>query len=136
MPTILDHDANEEYLALVRAFPLVSIRDDAHLARSLQVIDRLIEKPTRSAAEEEYLSALTDLVETYENAHVAIPPTVGVEALRHLMAENDLSQADLVPIFGTPSVVSEVLSGKRGLALTHIKKLAAHFGVTADTFIQ
>jgi HTH-type transcriptional regulator/antitoxin HigA len=136
MPTILDHDAKEEYLALVRAFPLVSIRDDAHRAQSLQVIDRLIEKPTRSAAEEEYLSALTDLVETYENAHVAIPPTTGVEALRYLMAENGLSQADLVPIIGTPSVVSEVLSGKRGLALTHIKKLAAHFGVATDTFIQ
>jgi HTH-type transcriptional regulator/antitoxin HigA len=51
------------------------------------------------------------------------------------MEENGLTQADLVPLFGTPSVVSEVLSGKRGLALGHIRKLAAHFGVPAEIFI-
>lgn len=136
MPTIQDFNIEEECLALVRAFPLVSIRDEAHLAQALAVIDGLTEKPSRSAAEEEYLSALTDLVETYEAVHVAIPPTTGVDALRHLMAENDLSQADLVPIFGTPSAISEVLSGKRGLSLAHVKKLAARFGVPTDVFIQ
>ena len=35
----------QQYLALVRAFPLVSIRDDAHLADALTVIDWLLEKP-------------------------------------------------------------------------------------------
>ncbi len=40
-----------------------------------------------------------------------------------------------MPIFGTPSIVSEVLSGKRRLALTHIRRLAARFGVPADVFI-
>ncbi len=42
MPTILDLAAATEYLALVRAFPLVSIRDDTHLADALDVIDRLV----------------------------------------------------------------------------------------------
>jgi HTH-type transcriptional regulator/antitoxin HigA len=135
MPVVLDGAIAEAYLALVRAFPLVSIRDDAHLAQALAVVDRLIDRPVRSAAEEAYLGALTDLVETYERAHVAIPPTAGVEALRYLMEENGLAQTDLVPLFGTPSVVSEVLAGKRRLALTHIRRLAAHFGLPADVFI-
>jgi hypothetical protein len=43
MPTVLDPMVEAEYLALVRAFPLVSIRDDAHLAEALAVIDRLVE---------------------------------------------------------------------------------------------
>lgn len=51
------------------------------------------------------------------------------------MAENGLTQADLVPLFGAPSAVSEVLSGKRRLALDHIKRLAVHFGLPADIFI-
>lgn len=135
MPAILDHQVETEYLVLVRAFPLIVIRDDAHLAAALDVIDRFIENPNRSAAEEEYLGALTELVETYENAHVTIPPTSGVEALRYLMDENGLTQADLVPLFGTPSVVSEVLAGKRRLALTHIRNLAAYFGLPADVFV-
>jgi HTH-type transcriptional regulator / antitoxin HigA len=135
MAAILDRATEREYLELVRAFPLVSIRDDAHLDAAVGVIDRLIEKRDRSAAEEAYLGALTDLVETYEDAHVAIPAATGVEALRYLMEENGLTQADLVPEFGTPSIVSEVLSGKRRLALEHIKRLSARFGLPADVFI-
>jgi HTH-type transcriptional regulator/antitoxin HigA len=135
MPAMLDKPAEEEYVALVRAFPLVSIRDDAHLAEALVVIDRLTALAERSAAEEAYLGALTDLVETYENAHVAIPPISGVEAVRYPMEENGLTQADLVPLFGTPSIVSEVLSGKRRLSLGHITRLAERFGVPADVFI-
>lgn len=96
----------DEYLALIHTFPLISIRDDAHLAAALDVIDGLLEQPQRSAAEELYLGA-----------------------------ENGLTQADLVPLLGTPSIVSEVLSGKRRLALGHIKRLAAYFGLPADVFI-
>jgi antitoxin component HigA of HigAB toxin-antitoxin module len=135
MAAILDKTTAEEYLTLVRAFPLVSIRDEGHVSEALAVLDRLLERPQRSMAEEEYLRALTDLVETYENAHVAIPTVSGVEALRYLMEEHGLTQADLAPLFGTRSIVSEVLAGKRRLALSHIARLAERFGVPADVFI-
>ena len=128
--------ADEAYLEAVRAFPLISIRDDDHLALAIAVIDRLLDQHTRPAAEEDYLGALTDLVEVYENRHVSIPPTSGVEALRHLILENELTQRDLAPVLGTDSIVSEVLSGKRQLALAHIKALAAHFGLPAEVFLQ
>ena len=133
---VLDPAMGERYLALVRAFPLLSIRDDLHLAEALGVIDRLVEQTERSPAEEAYLGALTDLVETHEDAHVTIPPTAGVEALRYLMAEHGLAQVDLAPLFGSPSIVSEVLAGRRRLALTHITKLAARFGLPADVFVE
>ena len=136
MTTILDTKTEEEYLALVRKFPLVSIRDDTHLAAALAIIDGLLEQPQPSTAEEEYLSALTILVEVYENAHVVIPPASGVEVLRSLMEENRLSQADLAPLFGSPSIISEVLSGKRRLTLAHIARLAERFGLPADVFID
>ena len=40
----------DEYLALVRAFPLAHIRDDAHLDAAVAVIDRLRDKDDRSPA--------------------------------------------------------------------------------------
>ena len=129
-------DAGEEYLALVRAFPLVHIRDAAHLDAAVAVLDRLLDKPGRSEAEEAYLGALTDLVETYETVHVAIPPRTGLDALRFLMAVNGLKQIDLMPVLGSKSLISELLAGKRPLALSHVRKLAAYFGVAADTFID
>jgi len=126
----------DEYLALVRAFPLAHIRDDAHLDAAVAVIDRLLDKGDRSPAEEMYLDALTDLVETYEETHVRIPVRSGVDALRFLMEANDLRQVDLVPVLGRKSLVSEVLGGKRPLALTHIKKLADYFRVSPAVFID
>jgi HTH-type transcriptional regulator/antitoxin HigA len=136
MATDLDKTSKEEYLELVRIFPLIHIEDDGCRTAALAVIDRLVEKSDRSVAENAYLAALTDLVETYENAHVALPPATGVEALRYLMEENHLTQADLAPLFGAPSIISEVLSGKRQLALTHARRLAAHFGLPVSVFID
>ena len=135
MAMIMDKATEEQYLALVRAFPLASIHNDAHLEEAMAVIDHLLDIAERSTAEEEYLQALTDLVAVYEDAHVVIPTVSGLDALRFLMEENGLTQADLVPDFGTRSIVSEVLAGKRHLALAHIARLAERFGVPADVFI-
>lgn len=138
MPATMLGDDIEEYLALVRAFPLVHIRDDAHLDEALAVFGPLFEKAGRTPAEEAYVMALADLIETYEDATVEIPPISGVAMIRHLMAARGLTQNDLIPIFGTASIVSEVLNGKRGRRLTveHIKRLAAFFHVTPATFID
>ncbi len=101
----------------------------------MTVIDQLLDIPERSTAEEEYLQALTDLVAAYEDTHVTIPSVTGVDALRYLMEENGLTQVDLVPQFGARSIVSEVLAGKRRLALAHITRLAERFGLPATVFL-
>ena len=129
-------DPIEEYLALVRAFPLVHIRDDAHYKQALAIMWPLVETPARSKAQDAYLGALTDLIETYDNAHTVFPPRTGLDALRSLIAENELRQEDLLGIFKTQSVASEVLSGKRKLTMPYIEKLAAFFHVAPATFVD
>lgn len=128
---------DEEYWRLAREFPLVPIRDDAHLERALDVIDHLTARPAQQAAGvEAYLGALADLVYVYEQARVTWPAVTGVDVLRHLMEENGLTQADLAPIFGGRSVISAVLAGKRRLNLTHITRLAERFGLPVDVFVD
>jgi len=135
--TSIDHNEEmEEYWRLAREFPLVSIHDDTHLEKALDVVDRLTDRSMRTAGAEEYLRALADLVYVYEQAHVTWPPVTGVDVLRHLMEENGLSQADLAPLFGGRSVISDVLAGKRRLNLTHITRLAERFGLPANVFID
>jgi len=123
---------------VLRAFPLVHIRDDAHMDAAMATLWPLLEKPAPSRAEEEYIAALTDLVETYEDAMAPIPPVSGVAMVCHFMEERGLTQNSLVPIFGTASVVFEVLNEKRGRTLTveHIKRLAAFFHVSAAVFLD
>jgi HTH-type transcriptional regulator/antitoxin HigA len=51
-----------------------------------------------------------------------------------LLFERGLRQKDLVPIFGTESIVSEVLAGKRELQAKHIARLAEFFHVSPSAF--
>ena len=45
-----------------------------------------------------------------------------------------LGQKELVSVFGTSSIVSEVLSGKREMNKDHIKRLSARFHVSPELF--
>ena len=129
-------DSTEEYLALVRAFPLVHLRDDAHYQEALGVMWPLVETPVRSDAQEAYLGALTDLIEVYDNAHAVFPPRTGLDALRSLIEDNGLRQEDLLGIFETQSTASDVLHGKRKLSMSDIEQLAAFFHVAPATFVD
>jgi HTH-type transcriptional regulator/antitoxin HigA len=48
------------------------------------------------------------------------------------MDQHGLSRADLVPLLGTASRVSEVLSGKRELSMSMVRRLRERFQISAD----
>jgi len=77
---------------------------------------------------------LTTLIEAYEEERQSIPDASPVEVLRTLMDGNHLRQKDLVPIFGSEGIVSEVLHKKRALNKTHIEKLSKRFNVSPAVF--
>ena len=100
----------------------------------LSVLDKLASKENPSKEEEKYAEVLTTLIEAYEEEHYPIPDSSPLEVLRSLMDANDLRQKDLVPIFGSESIVSEVLHRKRDLNKTHIEKLSKRFRVSPAVF--
>jgi HTH-type transcriptional regulator/antitoxin HigA len=51
------------------------------------------------------------------------------------MEQNDLTQADLLPIFKSRGYISEVLSGKRAVSKRIAKALGKRFSVSAELFI-
>jgi HTH-type transcriptional regulator/antitoxin HigA len=52
-----------------------------------------------------------------------------------LMEHKGLRQADLLPVFGSRSVASAVLNGKREPSKAHIRKLAEFFHVSPEVFL-
>src|SRR5260370_18962643 len=83
-----------------------------------------------------FSSHLITLIEAYEEEHHSIPDASPVEVLRTLMDANGLRQKDLVRIFGSESIVSEVLHKKRDLNKTHIEKLSKRFHVSPAVFFS
>jgi len=109
-------------------------RSERQYQEYLSVLDKLASNDNRTSEEEKYAEVLITLIEAYEEEHHSIPDASPVEVLRMLMDANDLRQKDLVPIFGSESIVSEVLHGKRELNKTHIEKLSKRFHVSPAAF--
>jgi len=87
-----------------------------------------------TAAEKELAELLTLLIEDFEEKRYRLPRAKPVDVVRFLMEQHNLLQKDLVDVFGTRSIVSEVLSGKRELNKEHIARLSARFHVSPEVF--
>jgi HTH-type transcriptional regulator/antitoxin HigA len=110
------------------------ITSDLQHEEYLSVLDKLASQDQPTTEEEKYAQVLMTLIEVYEEEHHLIPDASPLEVLRALMDANELRQKDLVPIFGSESIVSEVLHKKRDLNKTHIEKLSARFHVSPAVF--
>lgn len=124
------------YIDLLNLFPPRPLKSEADLLMTQQVIDALIDKGDLTSEEEDYLDLLGTLVYEYEEKHVHIPSLHGIELLKALIQESNLRQKDLVPIFKTESIVSEVLKGQRNLTVEHIQKLAEFFHIPPGAFFK
>ena len=100
----------------------------------LSVLDKLASKENPTREEEKYAEVLMTLIESYEEAHHSVPNASPLDVLRTLMDANDLRQKDLVSVFGSESIVSEVLQKQRGLNKTHIEKLSKRFQISPAVF--
>ncbi|HJT70937.1 MAG TPA: helix-turn-helix domain-containing protein, partial [Terriglobales bacterium] len=123
-----------EYADLLsRTLPSV-IHSEKENERLLGMLEKLDQKGKLSPAEGRLAELLTLLVEDFEERAYALEPASPLAVLNELMEANGLKQKDLVDVFGTPSIVSEVLNGKRGLTIEHIKRLSARFHVSPEVF--
>jgi HTH-type transcriptional regulator/antitoxin HigA len=125
----------QEYRNLIsRTLPHV-IRTEAENEHYISVLQYLDDLPHPTPAQRELADLLTLLIEAFEEQHYALKPASPIEHLVELMAANDLKQKDLIDIFGTASIVSEVLNGKRQLTTEHIRRLSERFHVSPELFI-
>jgi HTH-type transcriptional regulator/antitoxin HigA len=129
-----DH-GSREYLALLRAFPPRPIRDDDEHRRATAVLNRLLDRPSLSPAEEDYLDVLGLLIADYEDAIYEHPEFTPVERLRHLMEEHSLTQAELARRTAVAvTSLSDILNGKRRISPRIRARFAECFGVAPTYF--
>jgi HTH-type transcriptional regulator / antitoxin HigA len=112
---------------------LVVIDSDAELARARALVDRLM--ASNKPADIARLQAQARLIAAYEETRWPRRMPSTAEIVRYLMDQHGLTRADLVPILGTPSRVSEVLRGKKGLSMTMVQRLRARFRVPAELLL-
>jgi HTH-type transcriptional regulator/antitoxin HigA len=125
----------DRYLDLIQRFPLRPLRSDADLDAAIAVIDSLIDQDKRSAAEEDYLDVISDLVIAYEDKTIPIEEPDDAEMLRLLIEAKGITQVEVAKKTRiAESTISEVLAGKRKLNRAQIGKLARYFKVSPAAF--
>jgi len=112
---------------------LIVIDSDVELARARALVDRLWDSD--DPADIARLEAQARLIAAYEETKWPRRPPSTADLIRHLMDQHALTRADLVPILGTASRVSEVLRGKKGLSMTMVQRLRARFRVPAELLL-
>ena len=124
------------YGGLVALLPPRPIHEDVDLANATEMIDRLAGFGL-NADQEDYLDALSTFVEAYEAERFPIDDSriTPLEALKTLVDEHGMSASDLGRLLGNRTLGAAILSGRRSLSKTHIRKLAEHFKVEPGLFL-
>lgn len=108
----------------------------AAMDRIAQLMDL---NPTPGSDDALELDALAVLVEAYESREgffAITEPVTPLEVIKFRMEQNGLTPKDMISYLGSKSKVSEVLSGKRGLSLTMIKKLHHGLHIPAELLLD
>jgi HTH-type transcriptional regulator/antitoxin HigA len=124
----------KEYAGLLaRTLPHV-IHTEEENERCIAALAALDNRGDLSTEEKRIAELLTLLIEDFEDRNYALPSASPVAIVRHLMESNGLRQVDMVDIFGSASIASEVLNGKRDIAKRHIERLSRRFNVSPELF--
>lgn len=113
------------------------IRSEEENEQYISQLEALHERSALTPEEREISSLLTLLIENFENSHYELErAATPIDVIRELMDAHGLKQIDMVELFGTASIVSEVLSGKRELSKSHIQNLSRRFHVSPEVFFR
>jgi HTH-type transcriptional regulator / antitoxin HigA len=86
--------------------------------------------------EADELEVLATLIELYEDKYFPIGLPDPIAAIEFRLEHLDRSIRDLIPIFGSEILVTEVMAKRKPLTLEMIRALHHHLGIPADVLLQ
>jgi len=125
-----------EYKQLVAEVPpkvIHSERENRYYLGKIEEMD--LRWAELSKAERDLYDTLGVLIEDFEKKTFRLRATTPIDIIKELMLANNLKQKDLVGVFETASVASEVLHRKRALTTEHIRRLGKRFNVSPAVFL-
>jgi HTH-type transcriptional regulator/antitoxin HigA len=113
------------------------IRTQREHARALAIIERLMDKPRKSAAERQMIELLSTLIDQYEETEWPTPQASPGEILKFLLDQRQMSQSELARQLAIPqSTIANVIAGRRQLSKANVLALSRFFGVSATLFME
>jgi HTH-type transcriptional regulator/antitoxin HigA len=129
-------DITAAWAALKSQLPITPIRTEEDYQQMVRVANSLADQ--LSGNENDPLADLhaivTELVSNWKARNLTIPKAEPREVLRHLLIAHGLKQKDLAGI-ASPTVVSDILAGRRAISKKVAKALAERFQTDVSMFL-
>ena len=123
------------YGDLLAQYQPKNIETEEENERAIALVESLTHQSDLNPEEEQLLELLITLIEKFEAQHYPLNNlSTPLSRLTFLMEENHLRQADLIEVFGSKGIASEVLSGKRQISKSHALKLGEFFNLNPALF--
>jgi HTH-type transcriptional regulator / antitoxin HigA len=137
MEMTLATSLDEEYARLLVALKPKAIETESENEFYLAEVSKLMQLGEAiSPAQERLLKLLVSLIENFEDRHYQLKAATPLEILTELMNDRGLKQKDLLPVFGSQGIASEVLNNKRKISKAHAKALGEFFHVSSSLFFD
>ena len=113
----------------------IKTQDECEIA--LERVYKLMQKNIApNSKESDELEILSILIKEFESNAYKLPKPNPIEAIRFRLEQKNMSEKDLAIVLGYRSRKSEILSGKRKLSLSMIRKLNEELNIPAASLIQ
>jgi HTH-type transcriptional regulator/antitoxin HigA len=113
------------------------IRSEREHARALAIIEKLMAKPRKTAAERQMIELLATLIDEYEESVWPTPHATPGEILKFLLEERQMSQSELARKTAIPqSTIANVIAGRRQLSKANMISLGKFFRVSPALFMD
>ncbi|HTA28739.1 MAG TPA: transcriptional regulator [Bacteroidia bacterium] len=107
---------------------MAPIKNEKEYQAALKKLEKVFDAEPGSP-EGDIGEVLVLLIEDYEKKHFPIDAPDPIEAIKYIMEEKGLTNKDIIPYFGSKSLVSAVLNRRRNLSLKMIKSLHEGLGL-------
>jgi HTH-type transcriptional regulator / antitoxin HigA len=125
----------DRYKDLLCEYQPKLIKTEQDNERALVVVEKLMHLPNRTLEQEELYELLVVLVEKFEqDFYQPSQESNPLSMLLFLMDQQDIKPSDLVDIFGSQSIVNDVISGKTLIDRSRADLLAKLFHVDVTFF--
>ncbi len=126
----------EIYSQLVAQVTPKVIETENEYEQFLAVAERLTFKKDQTPEESALYDLVTMLVETYEAQHYSIDESSPSEVLSHIIESSGINRVELVDIFGSNEILSQVLAGKKEINTSQANILGDKFKLSPTIFMS
>jgi HTH-type transcriptional regulator / antitoxin HigA len=125
-----------KYSELLSRYQPKLIRTEAENEHALAIVEELMHRPDRSLEENELYDLLITLIEKFEqDYYLSGTASTPHSMLLFLMDQRNLQAFDLIEVFGSEKIATDVIAHQTELSKDQIKALGKFFQVDPGLFL-